>query len=216
LPCHFQKEFNDNTWEPNILLRFLNLFYYFYNYYNVDYFFDIYNIGIKDNTFDFTNKYLIHKKDNITYIKLRLCDFDIWENILSKIFDIKIKLIKHNETSKKESIGELYKVFNEKIYLTYYYYNLLKYNKSFMFYYSPNEQNDYLRKFNNKIKLQNFKIYDYELIEHYYNTLIKNKAFEKYGYKVWMTNKYLISICNCLECYKKRNDVFTREEINYK
>ena len=56
---------------------------------NGDHYLDKYNIGGLSR-FDFKKKYVIQKKNNITYVKLRLCDSSIWAEALSAIFDSNI------------------------------------------------------------------------------------------------------------------------------
>jgi hypothetical protein len=86
-----------------------------------DYFFDKYDIDIPEN-FDFEKKYLLIEKNNVKYIKLRLCDSNEWGNILSNILNMDIVIIKDYQTEHK-LVGEIYKKFNEAYYIPY---NLLE------------------------------------------------------------------------------------------
>lgn len=103
LPYHFCKDFNkfELKYNDNVIERFFNLFDYNYNYYNIDYFKDVYNLKTNYDSFDFENKYLLYNDENITYLKLRLCDSHSWGNIFKKKFGWNIKIVKHNETKKK-------------------------------------------------------------------------------------------------------------------
>ena len=74
-----------------------------------DHFIDKYNIQIPE-CFDFNNKFLLVKENDISYITLRLKDSNEWGNILTNIFGFKICIIKDYESSKKP-IKDLYKLF---------------------------------------------------------------------------------------------------------
>jgi hypothetical protein len=74
-----------------------------------DHYFDKYDI-LEPIPFDFNNKYTIQVLNNIKYIKLRLCDSELWSSILSKIFNIDIIIIYDYNTENK-ILGELYKRF---------------------------------------------------------------------------------------------------------
>jgi hypothetical protein len=76
---------------------------------NGDHYLEKYNIS-EPVLFDFDKKYTIQEINNIKYIKLRLCDSNIWANILSTIFESDIVLITDYQTKEKK-IGRLYNKF---------------------------------------------------------------------------------------------------------
>ena len=92
----------------------------------------MYNINDVPNTFDFYKKHLIYKDENVTYIKLRLCDSENWENILSTHIGYKFKIVPFNESEKK-SWGPLYKYFKDNFTITTEIYEILKNNDNFKY-----------------------------------------------------------------------------------
>ena len=85
---HFNtSDTNINTYNINkIVNRFNKIFPHIAN---GDHFMDIYNIALPEK-FDFYNKYILQEQHGIKYIKLRLCDSNLWDKILSNIFKIDI------------------------------------------------------------------------------------------------------------------------------
>jgi hypothetical protein len=77
-----------------------------------DHFIDKYNICVPKQ-FDYLNKYLLVNENDINYIKLRLKDAHCWGPILSKIFNIRICIVKDYESSNKP-IKNLYNIFKSE------------------------------------------------------------------------------------------------------
>lgn len=174
LNLHFQRDFDKHPEIENkniIIERFFKLFNKYYDIHNVDYYKEIYDIPNIPNTFDFDNKHLVYKDDNLTYIKLRLCDSDNWDDILSKYTGYKFKNIKFNESEKK-SCGPLYKYFKDNFTITTEIYELLKNNIYFKYYYTPEEQDKYLQQFT-RINDDNIIIPYNKIQQDFYNLLIK-------------------------------------------
>lgn len=113
-----------------------------------DYFFDKYEIDIPEK-FDFENKYLLVNKNNIKYIKLRLCDSNEWAKILSKIFNFEIVIIKDYETENK-TIGELYRKFKEQYLIPYNLLETINSCKYFNYYNSDNDKSVYISMWDKK------------------------------------------------------------------
>jgi hypothetical protein len=100
---HFNNsEENLNNYKiERFINRFNNLFPHLAN---GEHYFDKYEIPIQDIiTFDFNKKYTIQVINNINYIKLRLCDSNIWGQILSDIFKQEIIIINDYLTDNKMS-----------------------------------------------------------------------------------------------------------------
>jgi hypothetical protein len=206
LSYHFCKDFNiyEFTNKDNIIERFFNIFDFNYKYYNVDYFLEIYNLKTKYNTFNFENKFLFYEDDTIKYIKLRLCDSHLWGKIFKKIFGWNIKIVKHNET-KKKNIGKIYNYFKDKFTISTIDMEVLKNNKFFNFYFSEEEQKLYLKNFSDKI--DDNKIYPkfstHELSLYYY-MLNENDFLSLVIKQISDSNSTLVLNCLCNTCKLKR------------
>lgn len=98
------------------------------------------------DTFDFNNKYIIKKSNNIVFVKLLFSDIHKWNNILSNIFNKKIIMHNGNMTRNK-NIYSLYKQFIikyqvPKIYII----NTLINDKQFKIFNTPKTQKLYINK----------------------------------------------------------------------
>ena len=223
LGINFQRDFSKSIEFKNkdiIIKRFFNLFDYYYNKYNVDYFMEEYNIPDPKNrfkSFDFEKKYLIYEDGLVKYIKLRLCDSAEWPQILSQYFGYDFKVIKYNETSSKKW-GNLYDYFNEKFFISPEIYDRIKNNEYFNFYFSPGEREKYLNKFNNKIIIDNDNtinkkinkifspVFNHSELEFYYRIIVENEVKQQYGHIVKESNSPIVYNCSCEYCtikYKK-------------
>jgi hypothetical protein len=205
---HFQRDFekypeleNKNT----VVNRFFKLFNDFYDVHNVDYYKEIYNIPNIPSTFDFDNKHLVYKDENLTYIKLRLCDSDNWNNILSKYIGYKFKNIKFNESEKKPW-GQLYKYFKNNFTITTEIYELLKNNVYFKYYYTPEEQNKYLQKFT--VNDNTIIPYNENEIKFYKILMRENEVSNLYGNSAMFTNHPIAN-----NCPSKKNIHSNQEKI---
>ena len=180
-----------------LIKRFNSLFYYLGT---GDYFFDKYDIDIPE-IFDFEQKYLLVEKNNVKYIKLRLCDSNEWGNILSNILNIDIVIVKDYQTENK-LIGEVYKKFNEHYQIPY---NLLEtviQCKYFNYYNNEIEKQSYINKWNSK-KLDTY-VEPFSFDEY---KIYKEISSENQYYNVIQRNHYLDHGCLCNTCCYKRRTI---------
>jgi hypothetical protein len=142
---HFNTSDNNiGNYKIELLIKRFNLLFPFVG--NGDYFFDKYDIDIPEQ-FDFENKYLLVEKNNIKYIKLRLCDSNEWGKILTNILHIDIIIVKDYQTENKV-IGEVYRKFNEQYQIPYNLLETVTLCNYFNYYNSENEKQNYLNKWN--------------------------------------------------------------------
>jgi hypothetical protein len=200
-PYHFNNtEENINNYNINrIFNRFNKIFPYIEN---GDHYFDKYNIS-DPIPFDFKNKYTIQEKNNIKFIKLRLCDSDIWGNILSTILNNDIVIIEDYKTEEKP-IGNLYKKFKDEYKIPLNYYNELENNKFLNYYYSNEEKIDYLNYWKNKLT-DNFLPYTFDEYNFYMNLCLENQFIIDIQIDHYIDNG---CFCNC--CSVKRREYFFR------
>jgi hypothetical protein len=139
-PYHFNNtEENINKYSiQRVINRFNKLFphletgdHYFNKY-------DVPNIPL----FDFSKKYSIQEFNNVNYIKLRLCDSQLWDKILSEIFVADIVLISDYKTQDK-GISDLYNKFKNDYKLPKNYFEDIKNCRYFNFYYNEKERKKY-------------------------------------------------------------------------
>lgn len=102
-------------------------------------------------TFDHEKKYNLLVHENIHFIKLRFDDINDWQNILSDIFKMPIK-IKDGNLSETKEYATLYNNFKKVYYLPNLYYNeyLLK-DKNFKIYNTEEEKKKYLEKWEQRL-----------------------------------------------------------------
>jgi hypothetical protein len=105
---------------------------------NGDHYIDRYGIS-EPIPFDYNKKYTIQEVNNVKYIKLRLCDSQLWGSILSTILNIDIVMINDYKTETK-CIGELYNRFKKEYRLPRNYFEDIKKCKYFNFYYNNEER----------------------------------------------------------------------------
>jgi len=176
-----------------------------------DYFFDKYEIDIPEH-FDFENKYLLVEKNNIKYIKLRLCDSNEWGKILSMILKMDIVIVKDYQTENKV-ISEVYKKFNEIYQVPY---NLLEtviQCRFFNYYNTEIEKQNYLNIWNFKTAMTIFEPFSLEKYNYY-----KEISSENQFLNVIQRDHYLDHGCICNSCFHKRKQIFLKikngEHIN--
>jgi len=175
---------------------------------NGDHYFDCY--GITDPVkFDFEKKYTLQEVKNITYVKLRLCDSDLWASILSNIFKSDIVII-HDYKTENKPIGELYKRFKNEYKLPVNYLDLIKNCKYFNFYYSESERNKYLELWNKKLDSE-FIPYTESEYKFYINLCLENQ----YIYDVQIDH-YIDNGCFCKYCSNKRKDIYFKAKSGVK
>jgi len=197
-PYHFNNtEENINNYSlERVIKRFNNLFLFLAN---GDHYIDKYNIPLIP--FNFDKKHTIQIVNNITYIKLRLCDVFIWDKILTEIFKIPIVIIKDYDTEKK-TIGKLYKKFKSEYKIPINYLEQIKECKYLNYYYSPSEVKTYI---------------DQWLKKTTDNTIGYSEAEYNLYVSIYLENQYIADIqkehyldtgCVCNECSKKRNILY--------
>jgi hypothetical protein len=166
-----------------------------------DYFFDKYDIDIPEK-FDFEKKYLLIEKNNVKYIKLRLCDSNEWSNILTNIFKMDIVIVKDYQTENK-FIGEIYKRFNDYYQIPYNLLESIKQCKYFNYFNSDIERDDYFNKWNKKTSSHFFESYTLEKYNFY-----KELSNENQYYNFIQREHYLDHGCICNSCSCKRRAIF--------
>lgn len=158
--------------ERKISSFFENIIYYLPNYdeYSVEQLINIFNekyfygieeyhpfdelkqhYGYPDFTeFDFNNKYSIIVIDNITFVKIRFSEINIWSSILTKFFNQQIIMHNENLTANKK-INNIYDEFKLKYKVPDKYLDeILPNDKNFLIFNSKMEQNEYINKWNSK------------------------------------------------------------------
>jgi len=167
---------------------------------NGDHYFDQYNIK-EPISFDFEKKYTLQEINNVKYVKLRLCDSELWSSILSNIFRSTVVIIYDYKTEDK-GIGNLYKRFKSEYKLPKNYIELIQNCKYFNFYYNEEERNKYLKYWTNKLD-DNFTPYTNEEYKFYMNLCLENQYF--YDVQV---DHYIDNGCFCKYCTNKRKQIF--------
>ena len=152
--------------------------------------------------FDFINKYTVQTINNIKYIKLRLCDSDSWAFILSNIFQTDIIMI-HDYKTEDKGIGKLYQRFKNEYMLPINYYEMMKNDKYFNFYYSETERNNYLQSWRSKISMNESKPYSEDEFKFYMNLCLENQYINDI-----QIDHYIDNGCFCEYCSKKRREIF--------
>jgi len=169
---------------------------------NGDHYFEKYNIN-EPISFDFDKKYSFQELNRIKYIKLRLCDSDLWASILSNILMTDIIIIYDYKTENK-GIGELYKRFKNEYKLPINYLELIKNCKYFNFYYNELERNNYLALWSKKLDVS-FTPYTEIEYKFYINLCLENQ----YIYDIQIDH-YIDNGCFCKYCNNKRKEIILR------
>ena len=169
---------------------------------NGDHYIDKYDIS-EPVPFDFEKKYTIQLINNITYVKLRLCDSQLWGSILSNILQTDIVMIDDYKTETK-SIGELYKRFKNEYKLPINYYENIKTCKYFNFYYNEEERNNYLNTWNKNLEEECIPYTRVEF-DFYMNLCLENQYINDI-----QIHHYIDNGCFCELCKNKRRDIFFR------
>jgi len=200
-PYHFNNsEENINNYSvKRISDRFNKIFPYIENQ---DHYFDKYNIE-NPISFDFEKKYTIQIVNGISYIKLRLCDSHIWQQILSTIFQTDIVIITDYKTEDKH-IGELYKRFKLEYKIPENFFDIIKSCKYFKFYYSIPERNEYLNYWKTRVDVE-FAPYTLSEFTFYMQLCLENQHINDVQIEHYIDNG-----CFCNYCSLKRKDIFFR------
>ena len=167
-----------------------------------DHYLEKYNIE-NPVAFDYEKKYSVQEINKITYIKLRLCDSDLWANILSTIINRDIVLITDYKTDKKK-IGELYKKFKHEYKLPSNYFDQIKTDKYFLYYYSEEERKQYLNLWETRL-CGPFKPYTNDEYNFYVNLYLENQYINDI-----QLDHYIDNSCFCKFCSLKRREIFYR------
>lgn len=185
--------------------RFNKLFPYIEN---GDHYFDKYEIS-EPIPFDFENKYTIQVINNIKYIKLRLCDSNLWANILSKIFQSDIIII-HDYKTEDKDIGTLYNTFKSEYKIPINYFELIKNDKYFNFYYNELERSNYLNNLYSRITNE-FIAYTVNEFNFYINLCLENQYINDID-----VDHYIDNGCFCAYCSHKRKEIYFRAKAGEK
>jgi len=175
---------------------------------NGDHYFEKYNIS-EPIAFDFDKKYSLQKINNIKYIKLRLCDSNLWGSILSNIFELDIIII-HDYKTEDKPIGQLYKRFKKEYKLPLNYLDIVKSDKYFNFYYNELERKKYLNTWQNKITTE-FRPYIESEYKFYINLCLENQYINDFD-----IDHYIDNGCFCHYCSEKRKEIYLKAKAGEK
>ena len=206
-PYHFNNT-SDNISKYSIRRisdRFNKIFPYIEN---GDHYLDKYNIS-EPIAFDFDKKYSLQKINNIKYIKLRLCDSDLWSSILSNIFQTDIVII-HDYKTENKPIGELYNQFKKEYKLPSNYLDMITNDKYFNFYYSELERNNYVNVWKKRLTTD-FLPYTESEYRFYINLCLENQYINDID-----IDHYIDNGCFCEYCNAKRKDLYFRAKLGEK
>lgn len=200
-PYHFNNsEENINNYSINrVSDRFNALFPHIGN---GDHYLEKYNID-PPRAFDFKKKYTVQKKDNITYVKLRLCDSSMWAEVLTEIFASTVVIITDYQTDSK-GIGELYKRFKREYKIPANYLEDIKACKTLRLYYSEAERIEYLSMWQERV-CDSYTPYTSEEYRFYMSLCLKNQYINDI-----QVEHYIDHGCRCPMCTSKRRELFVR------
>lgn len=200
---------NINQSYPNSLLitRFNNLFLQLKT---PDYFHDRYGIRNVDDAVTNSEEtgfptcgYIMIKQDNISFIKLRLCDSENWSRILTTLFRRDIRLLTDYTTSMKTT-NQVYENFKQVYQIPR---NFLVHafkNPSYLRYTSVAEREQYERRWTARA----CDIYTtYYSAEEY--RLYVSITMENMHVNCVQLNHYFDNGCLCASCFSKRRKVAT-------
>lgn len=175
---------------------------------NGDHYFEKYNIP-EPISFNFDKKYSLQTINNTIYIKLRLCDSELWSTILSNIFKTDIVTIADYKTEDKP-IGSLYSEFKRDYKLPCNYLDIIKNDKYFNFYYNELERNKYLNIWHNRLTTE-FIPYTESEYRFYINLCLENQYINDID-----TDHYIDNGCFCEYCTQKRKEIFFKAKSGEK
>jgi len=164
-----------------------------------DHFIDKYNINYPKQ-FDFVNKYLLIEQNGVKYIKLRLKDSNIWGDILTRIFDIKICIVKDYESSNKP-IRDLYSNFKATYRIPTNLLDEIMECKYLNYYLSPSEKNEYYNKWM-QLSCGYFNAFTSDQYFVYNELTIENCHIDYV-----QSNHYMDDGCICKACVLKRAEI---------
>lgn len=175
---------------------------------NNDHYFDKYEIS-EPIPFDFKNKYTIQIINNIKYIKLRLCDSNLWADILSNIFQLDIVII-HDYKTEDKGIGKIYNTFKSEYKIPSNFIELIKNDKYFNFYYNELERIDYLNNWSTRITNEVIPYTESEY-KFYMNLCLENQYINDIDVEHYIDNG-----CFCKYCSNKRKEIYFRAKAGEK
>lgn len=179
-----------------VINRFNNIFPYIAL---GDHFIDNYKIKHPDR-FDFKNKYLLVRENDISYITLRLKDSEHWGIILTNIFGFKIQMVKDYESDKK-TIKDLYSQFKMNYKIPKNFLDELITCKYLKYYYATDEIENYYDEWLNK-STNRREYYSLEQYRLYEEITIENCHFDYV-----QINHYMDEGCICKACTSKRAEI---------
>jgi hypothetical protein len=198
-PHHFNNsEDNINRYNVDrVIKRFNKIFPYLGN---GDHYTEKYGLS-NIPAFDFEKYYTLQKVGNTNYVKLRLIDSNKWGYVLTCIFGRDIVIVNDYQTQNKHISG-LYDKFKKAYKLPSNYIDMIKNCKYFKFYYSPQEQLNYLSDLNQTSEFQPYTLEEYNF---YVVLYLENQVYNDIQF-----DHYIDSGCICRCCSEKRLSLFKR------
>jgi hypothetical protein len=182
-----------------VINRFNNIFPYIET---SDHFIDKYNITIPE-CFNYQQKYLLVKENDITYISLRLKDSVYWGTILTNIFGFNIRIVKDYESTNKP-IKDIYNLFKKNYKIPINFLDEIINCKYLKYYYSSDELKEYYNEWNLKsTSLKNSYTQDQYRV--YQEITLENTCFDKI-----QLDHYMDEGCGCKACSLKRLEISSK------
>jgi hypothetical protein len=169
---------------------------------NGDHYVDKYNIPVRAQ-FDFDKKYLVQKVNNVTYVKLRLCDSSMWGVFLSTILGSDIAIVSDYQSSQK-TIGDLYARFKNEYLIPSNFLDTVRTCKQMRLYYSEEERKQYLDIWAAKT-CGPITPYTPEEYKFYINLCLENQYINDIHVEHYIDNG-----CICKLCSSKRSAMFLK------
>lgn len=167
-----------------------------------DNFLDCYQLTNKPTKFDTHNKYIYLEENGIKYIKLRLCDSTMWSQILSKLLQSDIIVVKDYESANKE-IKDLYMRFKNEYKIPRNFIDEYIQNDVYLnYYYSEVEKQQYINEWLHKSTPTMYTPFTNEEYKLYEEITIENCHLDYI-----QQNHYLDEGCICNSCNAKRANV---------
>jgi len=192
---------NVNTYNVDkVIIRFNNIFPHIAL---GDHFMDKYELQNLPDQFDFSNKYLLIEQNGVKYIKLRLKDSALWGDILTNIFNYKIRIVK-DYASENKPIKNIYSRFKDNYRIPINLLDDIMKCKYLNYYYSTEELNEYYTTWKQKSgpSFTPFSLEQYDL----YNSL----TLENCHIDFIQTTHYIDEGCGCKACLEKRSEIMNK------
>lgn len=197
---HFNNlEENVNAYDINrVIKRFNDIFPFIAN---ADNYLDNYNI--QPNDFDHEQKCICHIVNNVTYIKLRLKDSNIWGNILSHILGHEIIIVKDYET-KNKVFAKLFQDFYNTYQLPTNYLDTLTSCRLLKSFFTEEERKEYINEWLLK-STSHHAPFSSEQYSAYFRISLENQVRHVMQYE-----HYIDAGCLCPCCFDKRDEAFLK------